>query len=271
MKKNIKKAIGTIRFKLSSENNPLFIGYYKYLYRPKKGSLEEFLNEYSKSKIDGLTVIQIGANDGITHDPIHKFIKRDKWNGVLLEPQPYVYEHYLKKIYQKNKGIHTLCAAIGEKDGKRPLYKIGFSDMRWATGLASFQKENVEKAFSTGLVQAKCLKYKIHIPAESERIVSEDVLMISPETLLKKYSISTFDLLQIDVEGYDFEVIRIFDIKKSKPNVIIFENTHLSESDTASCLSHLRDNDYAVKKFGSNTVAMLHPLGKFKSYFTEEK
>ena len=94
MKKNIKKAIGTIRFKLSSENNPLFIGYYKYLYRPKKGSLEEFLNEYSKSKIDGLTVIQIGANDGITHDPIHKFIKRDKWNGVLLEPQPYVYEHY---------------------------------------------------------------------------------------------------------------------------------------------------------------------------------
>jgi hypothetical protein len=68
---------------------------------------------------------------------------------VLSEPQPYVYEYYLKKIYQKNKGIQTLCTAIDEKDGKHPLYKIGFSDMRWATDLASFRKENVEKAFST--------------------------------------------------------------------------------------------------------------------------
>jgi hypothetical protein len=78
-------------------------------------------------------------------------------------------------------------------------------------------------------------------------------------------------LLQIDVEGSDFEIIRIFDLKKSKPVVIIFENTHLSESDTASCLSHLKDNDHTVKKFGSNTVAMLHPSGNFKRYFTKEK
>jgi len=267
IKETVLKNIQTTRFKLSSNNNPLFIGFYKYLYKPKRGSLNEFLNEYSISKKNTLSVIQIGANDGITHDPIHKFIKRDKWKGVLLEPQSYVHEQFLKKIYKRNKGIHTLCAAISEKDGKQHLYKIGFSNMRWATGLASFKKEAVESAFNSGLVQTKCLKHNIKLPLPSEYITSEEIITISPETLLNKYQISRIDLLQIDAEGFDFEVIKIFDIQKSQPNVIVFENKHLSEKDMTLCIEHLKVNNYRIKNFDDNTVAMLNPLGDFDKYF----
>ena len=70
-----------IRFNMSASNNPLFIGFYRNFYNPKKGSLSDFLSQYSKSKPGNFTVVQIGANDGITHDPIHKFIKRDDWKG----------------------------------------------------------------------------------------------------------------------------------------------------------------------------------------------
>ena len=265
----IKKAIKRIRFKLSSSNHPLFIGFYKYLYRPKKGSLSEFLNAYSLSKKDALVVIQIGANDGITSDPIHKFIKRDHWKGVLLEPQSYVYKKYLSKIYKKDKGIHTLCAAISSKNSRQILYKIGFCDMRWATGLASFQKETVEKAFSSGLVHKQCRKYNIEIPHSAKQITSEEIITIHPETLLRKYSISNIDLLQIDTEGYDYEVIKLFNIEKFQPNVVIFENGHLSEQDMISCQEHLRDNNYEVKKYGGNTIAMRRPLGIFKKYFDD--
>jgi FkbM family methyltransferase len=255
------------RFKFSAANSWIFIAYYKYLFKPKKGSLDSFLNEYSLSKKNSLNVVQIGANDGITNDPIHKFIKRDNWRGVLLEPQSYIYENFLKKIYHKNEGIHTLCAAIGEKDDKQYLYKIGFCDMRWATGLASFLKENVENAFSSGLVERKCSKYNIKIPSPSEQITSEEVMVISPETLIKKYNISTIDLLQIDVEGYDFEVIKIFKIQKSKPKAIIFEHINLSEQDMELCVALLEENNYAVRKFDANTLAMLYPLGEFEKYF----
>ena len=62
--------------------------------------------------------------------------------------------------------------------------------MRWATGLASFKKENVEKAFSNGLVQSKCLKYNLEIPPYSQCISSEEVLVISPHTLIKNYKTS---------------------------------------------------------------------------------
>lgn len=270
IKAGIKKKIERLRFNLSSKNSPLLIGYYKYLYKPEKNSLSAFLNEYSLSLVNKLFVVQIGANDGITHDPIHKFIKRDRWHGVLLEPQNYVYENFLKPIYQLNKGIHPLCAAIGPEDGKKPLYKIGFSNMRWATGLASFQRENIEKAFSTGCVQAHCLKHQITLPNESEHIAAEEVVVISPETLIKNYRISTIDLLQIDAEGYDYEVIKIFKLQQFRPRAIIFEHIHLSEDDKTSCFQHLKANNYKMASFGANTLAMLPPLGNFSKYFSIE-
>jgi FkbM family methyltransferase len=267
----IAKIIQRGRFRLSANNNPLFIGFYKYLYTPKKGSLSEFLNEYSLSKKDSLCVIQIGANDGITHDPIHKFIKRDNWKGVLLEPQSYVYTQYLSKIYKNNKDIHTLNAAISPQNGTQKLYKIGFCDMRWATGLASFQKEHLENAFSNGLVKEQCQKYNIEIPSPAEQITTEEIMTISPESLLSKYKISKIDLLQIDAEGYDYEVIRIFNIEKFKPKLVIFENTHLSEKDMMACCEHFRKNKYSLKKFGANTIAMRHPLEKFSLYFSNDE
>jgi len=256
-----------IRFNFSAGNSWFFIAYYKYIFKPQEDSLNSFLNEYSLSKANTLTVIQIGANDGITNDPIHKFIKRDNWRGVLLEPQLFVHDQFLKKIYHKNKGINTLCAAIGEKDDKQYLYKIGFCNMRWATGLASFYRENVEKAFSSGFVQKKCSKYNIKLPDTSKQITSEEVLVISPDTLLKRYNIQDIDLLQIDVEGFDFEVIKIFNIQKTQPKAIVFEHIHLSDQDMELCVGHLKKNNYAVRRFDANTLAMLNPLDDFGKYF----
>ena len=270
LKLKIKKAIKYLRFRLSASNNILFLSFYKYFYKPKQGTIAAFLAEYSQSKKGDFDVIQIGANDGITHDPIHKFIKRDQWKGVLLEPQSLVFTQYLSKIYKRDKGIHTLCAAISAEDSSRKIYKIGFSDMRWATGLASFNKENVEKAFSSGLVEKQCKKYNIDLPDPGEYIVSEEIITIKPETLMNQYNISKIDLLQIDVEGFDYEVIRLFDIERFKPKVIIFENSHLSAQDMNSCINLLKKNKYSLLHIGANNIAMQQPLESFSKYFSED-
>jgi FkbM family methyltransferase len=226
------------------------------------------LSQYSKSKPGNFTVVQIGANDGITHDPIHKFIKRDDWKGVLLEPQPDVFHEFLTKIYAKNKGIHPLCAAIGEKDGSQPIYKVGFSSMRWATGLASFSKEKIEQAFKDGIVASNCKRFGIEIPADQSQWISqEEVQVIAPATLIQTYGLDHIDLLQIDAEGYDLEVIRIFDIPKTRPQAIIFENVGLNAADYAACLHLLEEQNYQLKKFGPNTLALQKPLGEFASFF----
>jgi FkbM family methyltransferase len=269
LKRKLQQHWKSLRFGLSASNNPVFIGFYKYFYKPKEGSLSGFLSAYSLSRKNDFSVIQIGANDGITHDPIHKFIKRDNWKGVLLEPLPGVFHQYLKKIYAKNKGIHTLCAAIGEKDGSQPIYKIGFSDMRWATGLTSFSREKVEKAFEDGIVASNCSKFGIEIPEDREKWVAhEEVDVISPKTLIDKYQINRIDLLQIDAEGYDLEVIRIFDIPRTQPQAIIFENVGLNAADYDSCLQLLKENGYSTRKFGPNTLALTKALSStFQKYF----
>jgi FkbM family methyltransferase len=268
LKRNLQQRWKMIRFNLSASNNPLFIGFYRNFYKPKKGSLSDFLSQYSKSKPGNFTVVQIGANDGITHDPIHKFIKRDDWKGVLLEPQPDVFHEFLTKIYAKNKGIHPLCAAIGEKDGSQPIYKVGFSSMRWATGLASFSKEKIEQAFKDGIVASNCKRFGIEIPADQSQWIShEEVQVIAPATLIQTYGLDHIDLLQIDAEGYDLEVIRIFDIPTTRPQAIIFENVGLNAADYAACLQLLEEENYQLKKFGPNTLALQKPLGEFASFF----
>ena len=268
LKKALKYNYKKMRFNLSASNNAFFIGFYKYLYKPKKGSLNDFLNKYSRSKKSDLTVIQIGANDGITHDPIHKFIKRDNWQGVLLEPQSNVFNTFLSEIYKKNKGIHTINAAIGKEDGNQILYKIGFSNMRWATGLASFNLENVERAYKNGIVKNRCEHYGLVMPeSKEEQITSEDVTVICPDTIFNQYNLKSFDLLQIDTEGFDYEVIKIFNIAKTQPKVIVYENTHLSKADRFSCEKLLESNDYSWKDYDANTLAMKKPLAQFSEFF----
>jgi hypothetical protein len=44
-----------------------------------------FLKLLSKDKV---RFIQIGANDGIKNDPVHAFIKKYYWTGILVEPIP---------------------------------------------------------------------------------------------------------------------------------------------------------------------------------------
>lgn len=248
------------------------MGYYKNLWKPKVGSMEEVMSEYSKSIGKDFLVVQIGANDGITHDPIHKFIKRDKWNGVLLEPQKFVFDKFLSKLYRKHKNIQVVNAAMGYEDGTLPIYKIGFSESRWATGLTTFDKATLEKAFSSGHVERKCAKEGVSIPSDSSmHIVEEAVRVLSVDSILGKCrengNSRSVDLLMIDTEGFDYEVIKMFDLPRNQPGMIIFEHSHLSEQDYAECLELFNANGYDAKKDGANTVAIKKSLNKYPAYF----
>ena len=229
MKEAYKKFYKKFRFNLSANKNPIFIGFYKYFYSPSKGSVSAFLDEFSKL-YHTVHVIQIGANDGITHDPIHKFIKRDQWNGVLLEPQKHVFPT-LEKLYAKNKGIKTLNAALGDSDGKTKLYKIGFSNSRWATGLATFNREVLEEAFENGYVEKWARIDNTSIPADKEeQIIAEEIQVTSTDTLLQSNKLSQVDFLQIDTEGFELDVILGASETLKHSKFVIAEVRHNHES-----------------------------------------
>lgn len=158
-------------------------------------------------------------------------------------------------------------AALGTEDGISSIYKIGFSNSRWATGLTSFNREVLEKAFTSGYVSRQSEKEGVKIPADwNDRVITQKVEVITVSTLLARYEINGFNVLQIDTEGYDFEILKMFDFSKIQPELIIYENDHLSESDKNASICYLEEYGYSIKNFGGNTAALL----KKRLFFTRK-
>jgi FkbM family methyltransferase len=266
-KSKVKAIYKGIVFSLSASNSLIFTIFYNIFYKPEKGSLDDFTSRFSR--LTGkVTVIQIGANDGINNDPIHKFIKRDHWQGVLLEPQKFVFEKYLKPLYRKTKGITVMNAALDTLDGSKPIYKIAVSNSRWATGLTSFNRKILEEAVRSGYIERQTKKEGCPLPENKDDYIAEEsVECICTETLLKKAGIEKTDWLQIDTEGFDFEIIKMFNIGTTNPTVIVYENLHLSSDQREECINHLKTNHYVVRDYGANTLAMRNPPEILKRFF----
>lgn len=264
LKSGYKKLI----FNLSANASLLNRFFYRNFYKPKDGSLAALLDAYSRSN-EEVAFIQVGANDGFFHDPLYKFIIRDKWRGVMLEPQTYVFNTFLKKLHKNTPNVCPLNAALDVADGEKIIYKIAFSKSRWATGLTSFRKEVIEEAITSGHV-ARCAKrYGEKLPEKIEAYVAEEKIQcVSVATLCSKYKIQKLNWLQIDAEGYDYEIIKMFNIEKSRPEVIAFEHSHLSTQDRDDCKQHLLKNNYAITYIGENTIAMQKPLGTLERFFS---
>jgi FkbM family methyltransferase len=263
LKNQFKKAV----FNLSANYAPLVKTFYRATYKPKQGTVSALLDKFSRLH-SPVTFIQVGANDGFYHDPLHKFIRMYGWQGVMLEPQPAVYKNYLSKLHSKTPGVHAINAALSDRDGEQTMYRIAFSDLRWATGLTSFRKDALEKAIDSGHVGRLAARYGEKLPATREEYIGEEkITSISADTLIKKYDLKKIDWVQIDAEGFDYEIIKLLKINETNPRVIVYEKSHLSKEDQAACIAWLESNGYAVTHKDENTVAMKKPLGEFQEFF----
>lgn len=244
-------------YNLAASDSIIYTSFYKYFYTPSKGSLSDFIDKFSKAN-PGLQVIQIGANDGYNRDPFAKYIKRDKWKGILVEPQKYVYETFLKKLHEKAGRIKTYNCALDNTNGSRKMYRLGFSNARWATGLTSFDRDFLEDAINRGHVAGHAKRAGITLPENREDyIVEEPVETITPQDLLAKENIEAVDILAIDTEGYDYEIIKLFNIPKLKPRVVVYENMNLSEAEKSESIKLFEDNGYKTKSISKDTIAIL--------------
>ncbi|HVN57905.1 MAG TPA: FkbM family methyltransferase [Bacteroidales bacterium] len=266
-KSKLKTSYKNFIFGLSARNSLIFIAFYRYFYKPEENSIDKFTSVFSRGK-GKVTVVQVGANDGINNDPIHKFIRRDNWTGVLLEPQRFVFEKFLQPLYAKTPGITVLNAALDVKDGSKPIYKIAVSESRWATGLSSFNREVLEAAVRSGYIDREAIKEGSPLPVNKEDYIAEEqVECISTPTLVKRFGLNKIDWLQIDTEGFDFEIIRMFDIDVTKPEVIVYENLHFPQALQEECLDYLGNKGYRCRTYGPNTLAMREPVTGFENFF----
>ncbi len=255
-KYRLRKAYRKFLFNLSASENPLYLGYLKQMYKPRPGTIEVFLDKYSREH-KPVTFLQVGANDGFINDPLHKFIKRDNWNGVLLEPQPDVFNDFLVKLHRKRPGIIVINAALDQNDGTRLLYKLSVSTERWATGLSSFNRELLEEKLKDGSMKKNLRRQGITLPDKKDDcIISDEVATISPATLLKKFDGKDLDLLAIDTEGFDYEILKMLDLNRIAPEVIIYEESVFDEKTAKECRDYLLSHGYSCQSIKRDVLAI---------------
>ena len=259
---NFKKAVKNLTLTFLGLDPGFMKIYYRVFYKPKPGSIAEIMEDSSKN-IQPFYFLQIGGNDGFVNDPIFRFVKRHSWKGVIVEPQKEVFTHKLSKTYQSEKNILLENVAIAEKSGQKHLYKLGFTNSRWATGLATFNRTTLENHIDRGYVAEMAKKEGIPLPSNrDEYIVTEEVECATINDLLSKHSIPRLNLLQIDTEGFDYEIIKTIDFFSLKPGMISFENAHLDSADLKECEHLLNSNGYVLTHIGVDSIALLEAESK---------
>jgi FkbM family methyltransferase len=161
-------------------------------------------------------LVVIGAHSGVWLTTLLEEYKDE--NILLVEPVPYNIK-LLRENTSKYKNIKIETSAISRKVGGEKFYYIKHESIKdlgkhWASGIGSFDKQHI--------LNHKNKRFKV----ESSDIEEIEIQYLTFEDLVSKYSIMSIDMLQIDVEGAEFEILDSIDFKKMLIKKIIFEFKH---------------------------------------------
>jgi FkbM family methyltransferase len=220
------------------------------------GVIRYFAQKRKREKKE-VYALQIGANDGITDDPIHYYIKKEGWKALLVEPQPQVFENDLKVTYADAKNVQFENVALGRVQGELPFYQLSFTQAKWATGLSSFVKGCLEAHIRNGYVKDRAALDGIVVPEKGEYFIEEVKVKVDTfANILKRNGFRRVDLLCIDTEGFDYQVLKLFDFNFYAPELVLFESKNLSDVDFIKAKALLAGFGYSLYWQKGNTLAV---------------
>jgi FkbM family methyltransferase len=191
--------------------------------------------------------LQVGAHDGISGDAIFPMVQKHGLRGILVEPQRRIFGQ-LRENYSRIELDNFLFvnAAISDHDGSAVLYQVRPSAQgpEWLTQLASFDRSVI-------------MKHSALVPGLESLIESVEVPCMTFATLFKEMKVQEVNVLQVDTEGYDAEILRLYDVPMRRPAIVRFEHKHLRPTDHEQALKILVDAGYLFTICGENTLAYL--------------
>ena len=187
--------------------------------------------------------LQVGANDGKSFDFIFDFAIKRQLSGVLIEPITEYYEelcanyHLQQDVLKINKAVHKTAQRI-HLFKIDPDHREGYPD--WVKGIASFNREHLTKFDFI----------------REGHILKESVRAAPLMEIVKKSKIKHFDYFQVDTEGYDYEVLNMFDFSVYRPSLIKAEFINLEATQKIETKRLLIKNGYYVFFEGIDIVGI---------------
>lgn len=171
--------------------------------------------------------IQVGANDGVSGDPLNPFILGGGWTGLLVEPVPAARARLIQ-TYAGVPGLKFSGEAVWRRSERRPFHMVDGIDV-----LSSFSLDTIL------LHEAKYLDLRARI-----RTVEIDAWSL--DELSMRYGVANPDVIAVDAEGCDDIVLEGFDIEARPPALILFEHVALSETASADLRDRLVAMGYTL-------------------------
>ncbi len=209
---NLLNLINSLKFKIIRlmESNPTLnlliynnISLFKSFLPHEKDyyGIKLLLNNRSKD-----TILDVGGNLGISSMGFRSlgFINKI----IIFEPNSYIYKNYIQKKLLKNyKNILGFNFALGDKNQRKIFYYPYFKN-RCIHYFCSFDKKYIENS-----IRISFKKKKIKIIEDTIQIKVFDSLNLKCRP----------KFIKIDVEGFDYEVIKgmMNTIKKNKPIILV--------------------------------------------------
>jgi FkbM family methyltransferase len=182
--------------------------------------------------------VEAGANDGLRQSNTYWFEKFRDWNGVLVE------------------GVPELARACRKNRPHARVFEVALvADT--ATDHVTMQTANLMSVVQGAMGTPEADREHVRTGARVQRLAQEAVreIRVTARTLtsiLEDVKPSRFDLLSLDVEGYEVEVLRGLDLARFTPRYILVEARVVATIDAAlgaryDRIDQLSHHDYLYK------------------------
>ena len=199
-------------------------------------------------------LVVLGAHIGIH---IKDEISKIKDSSILLvEPVPHNISA-IKENLKEFKNIHLEPVAVASVRETKDFFFVKATSINklkkhWASGIGSFNKNH--------LLNHRTKRFLI----EEDDIDKIPIKTVKFEDLVKKYSITEIDKILIDIEGYEYEILKDMNLKKVQINSILFEYKHFdgyqkTGEKLEEILKKFEENNYKTSKVDEeNILAVKH-------------
>ena len=199
-------------------------------------------------------LVVLGAHIGIH---IKDEISKIKDSSILLvEPVPHNISA-IKENLKEFKNVHLEPVAVASVRETKDFFFVKATSINklkkhWASGIGSFNKNH--------LLNHRTKRFLI----EEDDIDKIPIKTVKFEDLIDKYSITEIDKILIDIEGYEYEILRDMDLKKVRINSILFEYKHFdgyqkTGEKLEEILKKFEENNYRTSKVDEeNILAIKH-------------
>ena len=179
-----------------------------------------------------------------------KRLREVKGKLIVVEPVRSFYDELVKN-YEGIPGVVFENVAISDHSGPATFYRLGVDPVAhgypdWLSQLGSLKEKRITELWDQYEADKRLQDFYL------AHRVQETVQCITFPELISRHNLTKIDLLQIDVEGYELEILRTIDFGKFPTRFVNYECVLLHQ-EKVNAEKLMREWGYRLIDYGQDT------------------